>query len=371
MNEHDVFKKAFSALHASDDTLQKVLNKTHKPKRITPRRVAVLVAAVVAVCSLALVVQGSVYVLLGNHVATLTPAENPGTFIDDAYGNSISTQKPELFDSQGNPIPLPDMERPVTNPEEAEKWLGDYINDVGGVFTVGDNTFTLKSFMVDENGTGAFTWTAENPNGIPYGDAGYGTVYFSPIAPFGEPMLYHYGADGQEKLSTCTFNNLISKNEEGTKLEIVTYFGTFEKYEIGDHFVWAVCYDNIQITPTVHIPTKTMTAKEGMQLWVTNHGITLDINSDTCVSDKKIVVYFKDGSQYCVYDSDNLIYNIPGGLWRQSEEYAFDDLIIPFNRLIDTNEISHVEALFITFEDVLVDGKTEVTSHTNNYTFYP
>lgn len=371
MNEHDVFQKAFSGLHASDDTLQKVLNKTRQSKRITPRRIAILIAAVVATCSLALVVQGTVYVLLGNHVAVLSPAENPGTFIDDAYGNSISTQKPEMFDSQGNPIPLPDMERPVPNPEEAEKWIGKYISDVDGVFTVGDNTFTLKSFMVDENGTGSFTWTAENPNGIPYGDAGYGTVYFSPIAPFDEPMLYHYGADGRQKLSTCTFNNLISKNEDGTTLELVTYFGTFEEYKIGDHFVWEVCNDNIQITPTVHIPAKTMTTAEGAKLWVTNHGITFDINSHTCVEDERIVIYFKDGTQYCVQDSDGLFYNIPGGLWRQSEEYSFDDLVIPFNRLIDTNAISHVEAEFIAFHDVLIDEKNEVLEDRHHYIFYP
>lgn len=371
MNEHEVFKKAFSPLQASDDTLQKVLSKTHKSKRITPRRVVVLVAAVIAVCSLALMVQGTVFVLLGNHLAVLSPAENPGTFIDDVYGGSISTQKPEMFDSQSNLIALPDMERPAVNLEEAQKWIGEYINDVSGVFTIGDNTFTLKSFMIDENGTGVFTWSAENPNGIPYGDAGYGTVYFSPIAPFGEPMLYHYSASGQQKLTTCTFNELISKNEDGTKLELVTYFGTFEKYEPGDHFVWEVNYDNIQITPTVHIPTKTMTTAEGAKLWVTNHGITFDINSHTCVEDERIVIYFKDGTQYWVQDSDGLICNIVGGLWRKSEEYAFDDLVLPFNRLIDTNEISHIEAEFITFHDVLIDGKNEVLEDRHHYIFYP
>jgi hypothetical protein len=371
MNEHEVMKKAFSELHASDDTLQKVLQKTHAPKRIAPRRIAILVAAVVAICSLALVVQGTVFVLLGNHLAILNPAENPGTFLDDVYGGNISTEKPEMFDSQGNPITLPDMERPAVNPEEAKEWIGEYINDVSGVFTVGDNTFTLKSFMIDENGTGVFTWSAENPNGIPYGDAGYGAVYFSPVAPFGEPMLYHYSADGEQKLSTCTFNELISKNEAGTKLELVTYFGTFEKYEIGDHFVWEVSYDNIQITPTVHIPAKTMTAADGMRLWITHHGIAVDFDSDTCISEEKIVVYFQDGTQYCVYDWRNQIYNSPGGLWRKSEEYNFDDLVIPFNRLIDVNEISHVEILYEDFEDVLINGKTEVLSHRHNCVFYP
>ena len=107
MNEHEVMKKAFSELHASDDTLQKVLQKTHAPKRIAPRRIAILVAAVVAICSLALVVQGTVFVLLGNHLAILNPAENPGTFIEDVYDVTL-TPAPEMLDNHGNPIPMPD-----------------------------------------------------------------------------------------------------------------------------------------------------------------------------------------------------------------------------------------------------------------------
>ena len=375
MNEHEVMKKAFSELHASDDTLQKVLQKTHAPKRIAPRRIAILVAAVVAICSLALVVQGTVFVLLGNHLAILNPAENPGTFIEDVYDVTL-TPAPEMLDNHGNPIPMPDMEQPNANVTEAKKWIGQYINDISGIASVGDNTFTMKNFMVDENGTGVFTWTVENPNGVSYLGEGCYRITFAPIAPFGNPLLYHYDANGQKKLDAITYDRLVSQSEDGTKLEVTTFFSTVEEYEVGDHFVWEVncnnyVKDTIQITPNTHIPLKTLTAPEGMRLKITNHSIALEMNSHTCTTDPNIIVYFKDGSQYCVRDRDIMIDNSIGGSWRQSEEYFFDEIVDFFHQLIDINEISHVEVEFTSFEDVSVDEKTEVISHTHNYNFYP
>ena len=375
MNEHEVMKKAFSELHASDDTLQKVLQKTHTPKRIAPRRIAILVAAVVAICSLALVVQGTVFVLLGNHLAILNPAENPGTFIEDVYDVTL-TPAPEMLDNHGNPIPMPDMEQPNVNVTKAEKWIGQYINDISGIASVGDNTFTMKNFMVDENGTGVFTWTVENPNGVSYLGEGCYRITFAPIAPFGNPLLYHYDANGQKKLDAITYDRLVSQSEDGTKLEVATFFSTVEEYEVGDHFVWeGHCNNNvkdtIQITPNTHIPIKTLTAPEGMRLKITNHSIALEMNSHTCTTDPNIIVYFKDGSQYCVRDRDIMIDNSIGGSWRQSEEYFFDEIVDFFHQLIDINEISHVEVEFTSFEDVIVDEKTEVISHTHNYNFYP
>lgn len=380
MNEQDVIKKAFSQLHASDDTLQKVLSQAHdsKSRTFTSKRVAILVAAVVAICSLALVVQGSVFVLLGNHVATLTPAENPGQVINDAYGNVINTQKAELFDSQGKPIEIPDMERPVANLEEAEQWIGDYISDVDAVTSVDESIFTLKNFLIDETGAGMLTWTVENPNGISYLYGGYGFITFNwGEDPFTHPSIDHYSADGRQKNMVCTFTALIRANEGGTRLELVTYFGTFDRYEIGDHFVWTVGRTpdverkTIQITPVNHIPVKTMTTADGMKLTVSNHSITFDINSNDSFSDSKTVIHFKDGSEYCLYDEDKQIYNISGGLWRDYEDYDYDDLVFLFNRLIDTDEIVSVEMTAQIYEDIRVGDEYETVTHHHTYIFYP
>jgi len=51
MNEHDFFQKTFSNLHASDDTLHKVLKKAYSHKGATgiSKRFAVLVAVLVMI----------------------------------------------------------------------------------------------------------------------------------------------------------------------------------------------------------------------------------------------------------------------------------------------------------------------------------
>lgn len=376
MNEHEFFQKSFSKLHASDNTLQEVMGRVHSGKgtKGISKRFAVLVAVLVMVFSMALVAHATG--LLADLVAILTPAENPSQVIEDAFGDNISTEKPKMEDAYGNPIEAPSMDRPAIDLTETEKLIGAYISDVDGVLTIGENTFTLEQFLVDETGSGAITWTVENPNGIDYGDAGYGMVYFNP-SPFDEPMMYHYGADGSKKKSTDMSTALISKNEEGTKLKLVSYFGTFDKYEIGDSFVWMVSQNarqdtqKIQITPAEHIPTKTMTTADGMRLMIANQSITLDIDSNIDFLTDKIVINFKDGTQYCVEDDEAKIYNLSEAFWRQSDEYRYDELVYLFNRLIDTNEVSSVEVTAGFSRLELVGEYYEPVRHPETFVFYP
>lgn len=352
MNEHDTIQKAFSDLHASDQTFRNVMRRVHcgKGAKVMPKRFVVMAAVLAALFSMALVVHGSKFVLQADLSAFLTPAKDPGQVIDDAFGDNISTQKPEMFDAYGNPIELPDMERPAIDQEEIKALYGDYISDVDAVVTVGESTFTLNSFLIDETGVGALTWTVENPNGITYLDSGYGFVCFNwSEDPFCEPTIHQYGADGQKKSFTSHHTALISKNEDGTMLDLVTYFGTFVHYEIGDHFVWRVSrtanteIKTVQITPVKHIPAKTMTEADGMVLTVGSQGLVLDVNTNDIFVTDKVVLYFKDGTQYCLEDQDKMILNSSGGLWRDSEAYDDDELVIMYNRLIDVSEVSSVE----------------------------
>ena len=380
MNEHELFQKSFSGLHAADDTLQKMMNRAHRDqgKNIRPRRIAVLVAATVALFSTALLLHGSLFVDLADVPAVLSPAQNPGQVIDEAYSNNISTQKPNMYDTQGNPIHLPDMERPAADLTKNNQLIGAYISDVDAVVTVGDNTFTLKNFLIDETGAGALTWTVENPNGIDYGNAGYGFVYFATLSPFDQPMLYHYGEEGQKKTFACEFTALTSKNEAGTKLELVSYFGTFDKYEIGDHFVFSVSRNGgkdqktIQITPTAHIPVKTLTSPDGMQLFIANHSLTLDVNADSnLISFKKIVIHFKDGSRYCLIDWDGYIDNCSGALQKSTDTYCDDDEVYLFNRLIDTGEVASVTLEADYYQTTFEGDHEETVSHRKTLSFYP
>lgn len=378
MNEHDIMNKAFSDLHASDDTLQKVLNCTHSEKRgrMNPKRIAVLVAAVAVLFSMALAVHGSVLVLLGDRLAVLTPAKDPEKVLDDAFGDTLDTQKAEMYDSQGNLIELPDMERPKLDLEEAKKLYGDYVSNVDTVFTLGESTFALKHFMIDETGIGMLTWTVENPNGLKYIYGGYGFMSFDDTNPFCEPSIRQFGADGQEKSFASTYPALISRNEDDTKLDLVTYFGTFDPYKIGDHFVWMIYSrtsserKTVQITPVSHIPAKKMVAADGMKLTVGSQGVVIDVNSDELFETDKIVLHFNDGTQYFVEDWDKMILNSSGSLWR-GDAYRYDDLVVLYNRLVDINKVSSVEVTAKIPRDKLVGEDYEIDWEYKNYVFYP
>ena len=376
MNEHDFFQKTFSNLHASDDTLHKVLKKAYGHKGTTriSKRFAVLVAVLVMVFSTVLAAHATGF--LADLVVFLTPAKDPGYVIEQAYGDSISTQKPEMEDAYGNPIEAPSMERPAVDLTETEKLIGAYISDVDGVVSIGENTFTLKNFLIDETGSGAVTWTVENPNGINYGDVGYGIVSFNP-SPFDEPTLYHYAADGTKKDVLNVTTALISKNGDGTKLELVSYFGTVAKYQIGDTLTWMVSRNRkqetqkIQITPVAHVPAMTMPAEDGVQLTISNQGLTIHVNSDMDFISDRIAICFKDGTQYCVEDDAKKIFNTSGAFWRHSETYRYSEVVYLFNRIIDTREIASVE-VDAHRNEYRFNGKGWDHIHqTKQYVFYP
>lgn len=371
MNEQDIYKKAFSTLHASDDTLQEVMSKTDSRKGAKGISKRVFALAAVLVMLLGMVTVASGTGLLAELSAILTPAEDPSPIINGAIGDEISVSKPEMEDAFGNPIEMPDMERPAVDLTEIEKQIGAYISDIDGVLTIRNNTFTLEQFMVDEKGSGAITWTVKNPNGIDYGDAGYGMIYFGSKAPFDEPGMYHYGADGSKKKSTDMATALISKSEDGTKLKLVSYFGTFDDYEIGDSFVWLVETKKIEITPAEHIPTKLLTTADGRRVMIANHSMTIDVNSNDPFFIDKIVINLKDGSQYCVEDDEAKIYNVSETFWRPSDTYCYDELVYLFNRLIDTNEVSTIELTGGWVHDEIVGDDYEPVQSPETIVFYP
>ena len=376
MNEQKFFQKTFSNLQASDTTLQEVLNRAYSGKGVRglSKRFVALAALLVMVFGMTLVAHATG--LLADLAAILKPAKNPGIVIEQAFSDTISTEKPKMEDAYGNPLEAPNMERPAVDLTETEKLIGAYISDVDGVLTIGENTFTLRSFMIDETGCGAITWTLENPNGIEYGDAGYGMVYFN-SRTIDNPNMYHYAADGTKKDVLDMYTALISRNDAGTKLELVSYFGTVAKYEIGDNLVWMVSRNRkqevrkIQITPAKHIPAITLTEGSGMELSIVNQALTIDVDSNTEFLTDRIVINFKDGTQYCVEDDENLIYNTSGSYWRNTADYRYDDVVFLFNRLIDPNAVASVEvtAGFLGFE--VIGNYYEPVCHPETFVFYP
>ena len=114
-----------------------------------------------------------------------------------------------------------------------------------------------------------------------------------------------------------------------------------------------------------------MTSADGTLLTVGSQGLVIDVNTNDPFDADKIVLHFKDGTQYCLEDWDKMILNSSGGLWRSSEAYHYDDLVILYNRLIDVSEVSSVEVTAHTAHDELVGENYEVVEEQKSYVFYP
>lgn len=369
MNEYERFQQAFSVLHASGSTLQNVLSRvqSNRGAKGVSRQFAILVAVLIMLFSMTLIAHATG--LLADIAATFTPAKDPDQVIANAFGDSISTQKPDIRDAYGNPVQMPQMTRPADQNAAAN----GYVSDLEGTVTLGENTFTLQSFLIDETGSGMVTWTVENPNGIAFGDAGYGAVYFAPMAPFYEPRLYHY-SDG-EKQSANLYNALVSQNEMGTKLEIVSYFGTYKEYREGDSFVLVFGSrqgaQSIQISPTKAIPAKTMAADTGMALTIANQSMTVAFRRTDEFVPEKVVIQFLDGSEYCLDDAAEKIHNTSGAFWRAADGFPYGELVYLFNRIIDTDQVASVTLEGHWLECIPTGDDYENIRHHETYTFLP
>lgn len=364
MNEQQKFIQAFSHLHASENTLQEVTymaNKRNK-KSYSPRRTMILVAILVLLISTTIVAYAAE--LFFDFFAILTPSSNSGPALEEIYGNNISTDKPYMEDYLGNPIARPDMERIALDPQAAEEMIGAYVSAVEGTFTAGKNTFSLCTFMVNDMGMGAFTWTVENPNGIYYKDIGYGMVDFNPASPFSNPVLTHYIGDTSHLCDTFTF--LLKAENNSTKLHLVTYFATASSFTSGDTLVWQVKDTTVQIAPVNLMPSKVLTAENGMSVYASYQGMVLKANSQTEIVPHKMLITFTDGTQYAVTDEG--IHNQSGALWRKDGNTSYDALLVLFNRLVDPDNISSIEIAYTWRETI---DMNESILHTEKLTFLP
>ncbi len=367
MDEQQKFKQTFSHLHASADTLQEVRNMANNNKKVkhSTRRVVILTATLALLVSMTLVAYGTE--LLSNILAALTPLENVGPVLEDIYGNEISTEKPYMEDYLGNPIARPDMERITLDSQAAEEMVGAYVSAVQGTFAVDDNTFSLCTFMIDEMGMGAFTWTVENRNGIYYKNIGYGMVDFDPASSFSEPTLTHYADDTGNLCDTFTF--LIKEENNGTKLHLVTYFGTTATFAQGDVLIWQVKDASVQIVPVNFMPAKKLIDENEMSIYASHQGLVLDAQLETEIVPHKMVIHFSDGTQYSLIDKG--IYNLSGALWRKNGSINYDELLILFNRLIDPDEIASITLEYTWRETVNQNGITKSILHTEDRKFFP
>ena len=183
MTEHELFRKTFSTLHASPDTLmevQKAMENNKKTHRTLRRGVVIAIAAALMLTVAA--AAGVVHLIK----ADVTPADGVSDTTLHAFTDDMDASAPTVEGNSGELITVPDMERIPGDVETVQRLVGDYLSKLDAGLTVGSTTITLGTFLIDESGCGILTYTVDDPEGVSYEEAGYGEVYGLPL----EPRMY-------------------------------------------------------------------------------------------------------------------------------------------------------------------------------------
>jgi len=371
----------FRALgQAGEDRLEKTEweaeNQAKKPGK-TLRRILILAAVLAALSGLAIAASASG--LVEQLIAYLRPAEHPGEALGEAYSASISVEKPDMRNSAGEPIPMPDMERVELDETLAEQVLGDYVYRVEGDAQLGNTAITLENFIMDELGIATLTFRMKNPGGVSYVDAGYGVVDrvgnlglyiyekkdFDPEDVFPEEFYRHY-------------DHLVSESEDGTEVEIVSYCALYRR-PIPNEPLYVRFEDDqgggeivvFEITPQSYAPSRVLHGDNGKNVRLSAQGIITEWNSPIEISPDVVTIAFTDGTEYQV-EAEGIL-NYVGTLWRTNawEVYKngakniYQEIVTIFNRIIDPSAVSSVTITYHwaqTDEQGLYIGKATETA---------
>ena len=323
MIDRKLFQKTFSTLHASPDTLSEVYKVVHKEqKHRHPFSKGMLVAAALAMCITVAAAAGIANLIKAN----VTPADSVTAADLHAFGaDSISSDTPVIRDNSGQVLNLPRMER----------------------VAVDAYTISLKTFLIDENGSGFMTYTLSNPAGVSYDDFGYGQVGI-PM----NPILYIGEVGGHAMDSSIYLDTDASTN---TELHLVMYFSDFGNWQKGDELLFSVNNGSdaerrvISITPQAYLPATTFTAESGDTVTVSALGIRM--RNPAAVADAvtevvldELVLHMADGSQYVVQSEEGNIMNWVVGLCIADEDYHSIGNAFSFNRVVDVDAVTSVTA---------------------------
>jgi hypothetical protein len=323
--------------------IQQEKNAAHK-KRKTVKTIA-LVAAAAAVLMTTAFASGLVDYL----EALLTPADTPSDIAQATLVDAdISTEKPDMLDSAGNPIEMPDMERVTTDEDTVLTLTEGYLYDMDATLSLGnDLTITFDSFIMDEQGMGILTYTVSNPNGLSWSDAGYGDIYS--IVGMYDPQLL---ADGTDYCDSRMY--LLEGDSTDTEIHVAQYFVgqpdqsllfTVPETENGA----------LRITPEACVPAIEMTDGQGHDLTLSPLGLRIGWHDANELGHDEIILHYADGTDYVV-EGDGIL-NRSLGCWQSSEEHTYEYLCEMFNRLVDVD----------TVESVTVTGHTYVEADDGTY----
>lgn len=345
MTEHELFRKTFSTLHASPDTLmevQKAMENNKKTHRTLRRGVVIAIAAALMLTVAA--AAGVVHLIK----ADVTPADGVSDTTLHAFTDDMDASAPTVKDSSGELITVPDMERIPGDVETVQRLVGDYLSKLDAGLTVGSTTITLGTFLIDESGCGILTYAVDDPEGVSYEEAGYGEVYGLPL----EPRMYLRSPDYQQGGSINVKLHVDKTTSTATHLDVVAYFAAGETYQKGDNLYFTV-YDGgaegkepyaVAIQPRTYAPVRTFTAANGETARISAVGITMDNASPAQeLTVQELTLHYADGTSYVVSsDSQNLMNWVLGYIYGDGETAPFAHAVYIFNRMVDVDTVTSV-----------------------------
>ena len=365
MIDRKLFQKTFSTLHASPDTLSEVYKVVRRNKRRHTLTKGMLVAAVLAMC---ITVAGAVGI--ANLIkANVTPAAGITAADLNAFGaDSIGSDTPIVTDNSGQVLNLPKMERVAVDAGTMQRLVGDYLSTVDATMEVDGYTFSLQTFLIDENGSGFLTYTLSHPDGVDYLDVGYGKVSTAK-----DPVLF-VGEANSDHMDAEVYLDTAASTE--TELHLVLYFSDFGFWRQGDDLIFAVAGQSgsdwggtISITPRTYLPATTFTAESGDAVTVSALGIRMPnpaaaAGSVTDLVSDELVLHMADGSQYVVESEKDNIMNWVVGLCIADEDYHIIGNAYSFNRMVDVDAVTSVTAAGHYYTDLTAEQAV-----TFNYTY--
>jgi hypothetical protein len=352
MTDRELFQETFNQLHASKETISSVITmvqqKNVSQKKYKAAKTIALVAAVIAALTTTACATGLVDYL----EAALTRAIQPSSIIKATLTEaSISTEKPDMRDSMGNPIAMPDMERVSTDEETVTTLTGNYLYDMDAVLALdNDPTITFDSFIIDEQGMGIITYTVSDPNGVHWDNAGYGAI--SSIDGTLEPQIW---IDGTALCDSRIY--LIDGDNTDTEIHVAQYFGSCQEYQVGQSLMLTVPGEKValRITPEQCAPITEFTDEQGHELILSVFGLRMGWHSAEELVTDEIILHYTDGTNYVVMNDD--ILNTSLSYWQVSAittgEYTYEYICQMFNRPVDVGRVESVTITGQTYTDDL------------------
>ena len=270
-------------------------------------------------------------------------------------GGQPSWDESHQYDEFGHEKAYPRREVVSTDPIQAQALLGDYLPECGYQWQLGDYTFTVEGYVLDEHtGTAKFYYTVEHPGGFGGGavDWEHGLLDWALFKP---SVSFMSGAD-QKVFGGRTYVDTARSTEE--KLCIVQSAANAPSWKAEDeievHFRvlgdvitdgMDTYRDELELSAQLELPglksLPTVTAASPASGTVAElSAIGLKLDCEDMDELDYIALDYADGTRYVVRDRISNLDNADYGLGSGSRPDM--TLQIVFNRLVDPSQVTAV-----------------------------